>query len=160
MLVVAQDHSRYAIPKFQIILNVNFCAVYCSSLRTNTLLSSSFLGQNGNRTVKTRLSSKSHSGMMLSSSAPGVALKSLMTASTNLLGKPTLMNFDLILPISAEKFDAILRALCSSPVMAFRLYRLGTLEDQKTGSFPGFSYTEVIVTPFSREIFKIQVVSF
>ena len=141
---------------FHIILNVNFCVVYCSNLRMNTLLSSSFLGQNGKRTVRTLFSSKSHSGMMSSSSASGVVLKSLMTASTNLLGNPTLIYLLLILSISAEKSDAIFRALCSSPVMAFRLYRLGTLEDQKTGSFPGLTYTDVTVSPFSRVYIRHQ----
>ena len=137
---------------FQIILNMNFPDVYCSNLRMNNLLSSSFFGQKGRRTVRTRCSLKSHSGMMLSSSASAAVWKSLITASTNLLGYPTLVNFFLILTISVEKSEAILCALCSSPVIAFRLYRLGTLEDQKTGSLPGFSYTDVTVSPFTCEI--------
>ena len=119
---------------FQIILNMNFPDVYCSNLRMKNLLSSSFFGQKGRRTVRTRCSSKSHSGMMLSSSVSAAVWKSLITASTNLLGYPTLVNFFLILTISVEKSEAILCALCSSPVIAFRLYRLGTLEDQKKSS--------------------------
>ena len=112
-----------------------------SNLRINVLLISSFWGQKGKRTVSTLRSSNNQSGMMFSSSASGIVVKSRITDSMNLLWKPTSKNFFLIRFFSFSKSDAILRALCSSPLIAFRLYRFGTLDDQKTGRFPGFCVT-------------------
>ena len=123
----------------QMILNVYEFLVKLSNLRINVLLISSFWGQKGKRTVSTLRSSNNQFGMMFSSSALGTEVKSRITDSMNLLGKPTSKNFFLIRFFSFSKSDAILRALCSSPLIAFRLYLFGTLDDQKTGSFPGFT---------------------
>ena len=127
----------------QMILNENFPHVYCSSFLTKDLLISSFLGQKGNLITKVFLSSKSQLGIMSSSSMFGVVWKSRMTASTNVVGKPDVFEFlsyschrllvVCVLVNSFSKLDEIFCARWSSPLIAFLLYRLGTLDVQKTG---------------------------
>ena len=124
---------------FQIILNKNFPRVNDSSFCTNVLLTCSFCGQKGNLITNVCLSSKSQSGMMFSSVFVGGDRKSRMTESTYRNGKPTSMNFFLMRITSCSKSEEILFARCSSPLIALRLYRFGTLELQNTGILVGFT---------------------
>ena len=71
---------------FQIILNKKLPPVYSSNFRIKCLLTSSFLGQKGNRTTSVFLSSKSQVGIMSSSSAWVGDRKSRTTASTKFFG--------------------------------------------------------------------------
>ena len=65
-----------------------------------------------------------------------------------LYGKLTLRYFFLIRCISSSKLVEILSALCKSPRIAFRLYFLGTADDQRLGILDSFTTTDVSMIPF------------
>ena len=84
--------------------------------------------------------------MEFSSSATGgivLLLKSRSTLFMNVSGYSAFTNFSLISLVSFPKFDEILFDLLKSPFMAFRLYPLGTYDDQLGVSLVSFLNTEV-----------------
>ena len=62
-------------------------------------------------------------------------LKHSMVFLKQFLGKPADKNF-LVMPFTSQLMSLAIRLnLCNSPVMTLRLYLVGILEDQCTGSF-------------------------
>ena len=89
------------------------------------------------------LSSKSQGGIMTSSL---VSFCSLMTDSTNRLGKPASAYFLRIRISSASRLLLISFALWRSVRIAFFLYLFGILEVQNTGNLLGLVYTDVVIS--------------
>ena len=84
--------------------------------------------------------------MYISLSATGgivLLLKSRSTLFMNAVGYSAFRNFSLIILVSFPKFDEILFYLLKSPLMAFRLYLLGTHNDQWGVSLVSFLNTAV-----------------
>ena len=96
----------------QIMLNFNLPFVYDSNFSQNLFEKCSLLFEKGKLIAIVFLSSKSHLGIISSSST---LLKLLIVPSMTLCGKPACKNFVLILAISDWKFEGIFLALCNSP---------------------------------------------
>ena len=115
---------------FQTTLNLTFPLAKETNLLIKYALYFSFFEENGKRIVTCFLLSNNHGGIRSSSF---FRLKFLIVFSITCFGYPASVNLLLIFFVSSSKFEAILLALRSSPVIAFLLYLKGTFKDQCTG---------------------------